>query len=93
MRIKHQRRPATATRNPANNPPCLRAIHLDTREVWLREHLVERDLPGVDLEVHGDHAIGEEALDVNLTARARHTLGIRTSPARSVTICVVCSST
>jgi hypothetical protein len=43
--IEHQRRPAPAARNAADNPPRLRAIDLDTWEVRLRERLLERDLP------------------------------------------------
>jgi hypothetical protein len=72
VRIKHERRPVPATRNAADYSPCLRAIDLDTREVWLGERLVEWDLPGVDGEVHVDHAIGQEVLEVNLIVRARH---------------------
>ena len=63
VRIKHERRPVPATRNAADYSPCLRTIDLDTREVSLCERLVEWDLPGVDVEVHVDHAIGQEVLD------------------------------
>ena len=72
VRIKHQRRPDPPARNAADHSPCLRAIDLDTWKVWLRERLLERDPPGVDVEVHGDHAIGQQALDFNLIVRARH---------------------
>ena len=53
-------------------PHASRAIDLDAWEVWFRERLLERDLPRVDVEVHGAHAIGQDVLDGNLTVRSRH---------------------
>jgi hypothetical protein len=45
-------------RYASDKPPSLRAIDLDSWEVGFREGLIERDLPGIDIEVHGAHAIG-----------------------------------
>jgi hypothetical protein len=72
MGIKHQGRPTPAASNAPDDSPCLRTIDFDTWEVWLGERLLQWDLPGVDIEVHGGHAIGQKVLDVNLIDRARH---------------------